>query len=96
MQKMIEVQSERFYSAHHGLLRIARASLDKAKKKEPGWADHEFVAITLSALAIEAICNAVGKKAVKGWEDFEGCSPTAKVRVICTNLDIEYDTRIAG
>jgi hypothetical protein len=92
MRETIEVQSERFYSEHHRLLRIARHSLDNAKKKEPGWADDEFLAITLSALAIEAICNAVGEKAVSGWGDFESCNPTAKARIVCTHLHIEYDS----
>lgn len=92
MQKAIKVQSERFYSAHHALLRIARHSLDNAKKKEPGWADDEFLTITLSALAIEAIYNAVGARAVNGWGDFESCNPTAKARIVCTRLDIKYDS----
>ena len=60
--------------------------------KEPGWADDEFLAITLSALAIEAIDNAVGERAVHGWGDFESCNPTAKARIVCTCLHIEYDS----
>lgn len=92
MRETIKVQSERFYSEHHRLLRIARHSLGNAKKKEPGWADDEFLAITLSALAIEAICNAVGQRAVNGWGDFESCNPTAKARIVCTRLHIEYDS----
>ena len=92
MRETIEVQSERFYSEHHRLLRIARHSLNNAKRKEPGWADDEFLAITLSALAIEAICNAVGERAVNDWQDFESCNPTAKARIICTRLHIEYNS----
>lgn len=94
MQETIEVQSERFYSAHHALLRIARHCLDNARKKEPGWADDEFLAITLSALAIEAICNAVGERAVNGWGDFESCNPTAKARIVCARRHIEYDSSL--
>ena len=92
MRETIKVQSERFYSEHHRLLRIARHSLGNAKKKEPGWADDEFLAITLSALAIEAIYNAVGERAVNKWENFESCNPTAKARIICTHLHIKYDS----
>lgn len=92
MAETIKVRSERFYSAHHTLLRIARDSLDKAKTREPGWADEEFLAVTLSALAIEAVCNAIGGKAVENWGDFETCSPTAKLRIICFNLGVEYDS----
>jgi len=92
MKETIEVQSERFYSEHHRLLRIARYSLGNAKKKEPGCLDDEFLAITLSALAIEAICNAVGERVVNGWRDFESCNPTGKARIICAHLHIEYDS----
>lgn len=87
----IEVESTRFYSAHHMLLRIAAEALTRAKKKEPGWSDHQFTAIALSALAVEALCNAVGARAVSGWQDYETCSPKAKLRVICTQLQVEYD-----
>ncbi|MEK6641915.1 MAG: hypothetical protein AABZ17_14730 [Nitrospirota bacterium] len=66
--------------------------MDNAKKKEPGWLDDEFLAITLSALAIEAIYNAVGERVVNGWRDFESCNPTVKARIVCTRLHIEYDS----
>ena len=90
-QKNFNVKTERFYSAHHALLRIAKDNLGKAETKEPGWSDWQFTAITLSSLAIEAICNAVGEKVIDNWSDFESCSPIAKVRLICEHLDIDYD-----
>jgi hypothetical protein len=73
------------------LLRIAAESLHKAESKEQGWFDHQFVAIALSSLAIEAVCNAVGERAIEGWEDFDSCNPTAKIVVICEQLRILYD-----
>ena len=89
--RTIGVRSTRFYSAHHALLRIASASLSSAKAKEAGWEDHQFVAIALSALAIEALCNAVGERSVPDWDEYESCSPKAKLRILCTSLGIEYD-----
>jgi hypothetical protein len=90
-QKNFSVKTERFYSAHHVLLRIAKDNLKKAESKEKGWADWQFTAITLSSLAIEAICNAVGEKVIGNWSDFESCSPIAKTRLICEHLNINYD-----
>ncbi|MEO6118061.1 MAG: hypothetical protein ABIP37_03210 [Methylotenera sp.] len=89
--KKISVKTERFYSAHHALLRIAKDNLHKAETKEPGWFDCQFTAIALSALAIEAVCNAVGEKVIDKWCDFESCSPIVKIRLICEHLSINYD-----
>lgn len=89
-QKKFNVKTERFYSAHHALLRIAKDNLKRAEVKK-NCLDSRFAAITLSSLAIEAFCNAVGEKAVIKWSDFEGCSPIVKIRLICERLDINYD-----
>lgn len=93
MHETMLVRSERFYSAHHTLLRIAKHSLLLAESGSPGWEDEQFIAVTMSGLAIEAICNAIGEKAVEDWCDHETSSPTAKLRVICANLDVTYDKR---
>ncbi len=89
--KKISIKTERFYSAHHVLLRIAKHNLLEAETKKPGWADCQFSAITLSSLAIEAFCNAVGEKVIQNWSDFESCNPMAKTRLICEHLSINYD-----
>ncbi len=90
-KKNISVRAERFYSAHHTLLRLAKHELEKAKVEDAGWVNTQFSAITFSALAIEAICNAVGERVIDNWIDFENCSPIAKVRLICEHLGIGYD-----
>ncbi|MEZ0331328.1 MAG: hypothetical protein ACAH07_07370 [Methylophilaceae bacterium] len=92
--KSFFVKTDRFYSAHHALLRIAEDNLLKATTKEPGWFDSQFTSIALSSLIIEAFCNAVGQKVVNKWTDFESASPLAKLRLICEHLDIDYDTSI--
>lgn len=89
-QDKIEVHKKRFYSAHHTLVRIASDSLTRAEIKDPGYGHHEFVAISFSALAIEAICNAVGERATNHWQDYESCSPQAKLRIICRHLNLDY------
>ncbi len=90
--KNFSVKTQRFYSAHHTLLRIAKDNLRRAETEGKGCANWQFAAITLSSLAIEAICNAVGEKVVGNWSDFESCSPIAKTRLICEHLSINYDT----
>jgi len=81
---------ERHFSAHHALLRVARHEIERAKRKELGWFDSTFVVLTFSALAIEAITNAVGERVVTDWKDFESASPSAKVRLLADRLGIEY------
>jgi hypothetical protein len=81
---------ERHYSAHHTLLRVARFELAKAERKERGWFDSTFVALTFSALAIEALSNAIGDRIVPDWKDFDSASPLAKVRLLAERLDLPY------
>jgi hypothetical protein len=81
---------ERHYSAHHTLLRVARFELGKAELKEVGWFDSTFVVLTFSALAIEALSNAIGDRIVPDWEDFESANPLAKVRLLAERLNIPY------
>jgi hypothetical protein len=90
MREKMVVRKRRFYSAHHTLLRIARECVVGAREKRLGWRDDEFVAVVMSCLAIEAICNAFGEKVVDGWGDFESSRPAAKLRVICARLGVDY------
>ena len=82
---------ERHYSAHHALLRVAGAELDRAMRKEPGWFDSTFVVLTFSALAAEALSNAIGNRVIPDWKDFESASPNAKVRLLAERLTIPYE-----
>lgn len=83
---------QRHYSAHHTLLRVARIELAKAERKEVGWFDSTFVALTFSALAIEALGNAIGNRIVPDWKDFETASPTAKIRLLAERLGLSYSS----
>jgi hypothetical protein len=84
--------TEREYSAHHTLLDIASIQLEIAKKQESGWFNNALITITFSALALEALANAIGDKLWQSeeWKDFESCSPIAKLRLISEKLGIEY------
>jgi len=81
---------ERYYSAHHTLLLIAEQSLKRAQEKQPGWFNDAFICITFSALAIEAMANAIGDRAIPDWSEFESASPTAKLRLLAEHLGLTY------
>ncbi len=75
------------------LLGAARAALEDAENKKPGWFYAELMAMTMSALAVEALCNAIGERVVVDWKDFESAAPTAKLRILCEKLGIDYDVK---
>lgn len=85
------VSRERNFSAHHMLLGAARAALEDAEQRKPGWFYAELIAITMSALAIEALCNAIGERVLETWKDFESATPMAKLRVLSSVLELHYD-----
>lgn len=89
--KRVRVQKKRDFEPQHLLLHIAEIALEDAQKKVPGWKNQELVAITFSALALEALANSFGSKLVSRWDDFESSSPIAKLRVICNELGISPD-----
>jgi hypothetical protein len=81
---------QRNYSAHHTLINAAAHANRAAAKKEPGWFFHHLATMTFSALAIEALCNSIGKRVVSDWEDFESASPNAKLRILTERLSVPY------
>ncbi|WP_147292886.1 hypothetical protein [Dyella psychrodurans] len=90
---LYEAIEERYFSAHHMLLRAAGEALYEAQRIGPVSLREErlLTSMVMSSLAIEALCNAVGYRVVPGWEDYEQISPWAKIRLLCTTLGIYYD-----
>ena len=88
-QSLLRVQREREFSPHHILIGSAMLALERARKREPGWLYDELVAITFSAMALEALANAFGERLIQRWKvDYESASPIAKLRIISANLRI--------
>ena len=83
------VERDRPFSAHHMLLSAAD---DAISEPQVGFNHSPLVAITMSALAIESLCNTIGDRVIPDWKDFESSSPIAKLRIICDELGIEYDS----
>jgi len=81
-------EQERHFSAHHILLGSAHMALEHAREEQPGWFYSELIAITMCSLALEALANAFGERFVDTWKHFENSSPVAKIRVVCSSLEI--------
>ena len=90
----VRVQREREFAPHHILIGAAKIALESAEIKTPGWLYYELTAITFSALSLEAITNSFGEKLVTRWSDYESASPIAKLRIICSRLEIEPNFEI--
>jgi hypothetical protein len=88
-----ETIEEQFFSPHHMLMRMAGEALLVSQRmlRPPLKEEHLLTTMLMSALAVEALCNAVGHRVVVGWEDYEQISAWAKIRLLCTTLNIEYD-----
>jgi hypothetical protein len=85
------IQRERDFKPHHILIGAAKIALENAEAKNPGYLYHELIALTFSALALEAITNSFGERLVLRWEHYKSSSPIAKLRVICSQLKIHPD-----
>ena len=87
----LTVTQKRHYSAHNALLRVADDFLVAAENQERFCSEGDFVALVMSALAIESLCNTVGELIFVDWKDYERARPTAKIRLICSQLNIPYE-----
>lgn len=64
------------------------AALDR--KELVSWYDL-MACMATTALSVEAILNTFGHIAIKDFGDFEACTPLAKIRILCEELEIEFD-----
>ena len=87
---LIKQSQERRFSAHNTLLHIARLELEVSKAGSVDEFNHAFTSLTLSALAVEALANAVGERVVPDWKDFESASPFAKLRLLAERLLVPF------
>lgn len=88
---LLKRTQERHFSAHNTLLHIAQLELEMTTPGNVGEFNHAFTAITFSALAIEALANAVGDRVIPEWKDFESANPYAKARLLAERLGVQYD-----
>jgi len=89
-QRFRKTQGREFF-AHHMLLHAAERQIDEARASEVVRFNKCLAAMVLSALAIEALANAVGSRVASDWAAFESLNPLAKLDSLAKALSITYD-----
>jgi len=72
------------------LLSAARHALEAARSEKLGSFYGHLSAMTFSALALEALCNAIGSAVIQDWKDFDSARPIAKLRLLADELGVDY------
>ncbi len=85
---MFRKAEERPFFAHHMLLNVAALEVAAAESSELGRFNKCLTALVMSALAVEAIANAVGSRVVTAWAEFEPLRPHEKLDVLTLSLGI--------
>jgi hypothetical protein len=84
---------ERTFFAHHMLLHAADLAIVDAEATEVGRFNKCLSAMVMTALAVEALANAVGSRVVSDdWSAFERLRPHEKIDTLVTTLGITRDT----
>jgi len=82
---------KRTFFAHHMLLRVAALEIAEAESSELERFNKCLTAMVMSALAIEALANAVGSRVVADWAVFEQLRPHEKLEALINQLGIARD-----
>lgn len=85
LQRFRKTQEREFF-AHHMLLHAAERAIEEAKASEVGRFNKCLAAMVLSALAIEALANAVGSRVDSDWAVFERLNPLEKLDSLAHEL----------
>lgn len=80
---------ERTFFAHHMLLHVAELEIQIAEASVTGRFNKCLTAMVMSALAVEALLNAVGSRVSKDWTAFERMRPHEKLDALVHRLAIE-------
>lgn len=92
MSVNLKVSRRRRFSAHHLFVHVAGTHLDRAILYREASTLNILIAITFSALGVEAISNSFGSVKVPDWlSKHERKSPMTKVRLICGVLAVLYE-----
>lgn len=83
---------ERTFFAHHMLLHAAQLAIAEAEATEHGRFNKSLAAMVMTALAVEALANAVGSRVATDWPAFERLRPHEKIDLIVERLQIPRDT----
>lgn len=73
------------------LLHAAERDIEEAQASQTGRFNKCLAAMVLSALAIEALANAVGSRITTNWAKFESLGPLEKLHWLVAELAIPYE-----
>jgi hypothetical protein len=82
---------ERTFFAHHMLLHASSLAITDAEATELGRFNNCLSAMVMTALAVEALANAVGTRVVEDWPTFESLRPSEKIDLLVDLLSILRD-----
>ncbi|MBK9595450.1 MAG: hypothetical protein IPO57_08860 [Rhodocyclales bacterium] len=90
---MFRKSEQREFFAHHMLLHAAELDIADAEANERGRFNKCLAAMVMTALAVEALANAVGSRVVSDWSAFEPLRPHEKLDVLIRELSIARETK---
>ena len=90
MDKLL-YKMQRHFSPHHILLGAARHSLNGCKDKTLGCSYNRLMAITFSAIAVEAMANSFGDRFIDDWASHEYDTTVEKVKLLNSHLKVTAD-----
>ena len=88
---MFRKNEQREFFAHHMLLLAAECEIAEAGASECGHFNKCLAAMVMTALAVEALANAVGSRVVSDWSAFEPLRPLDKIERLVGQLSIVRD-----
>ena len=88
---MFRKSEQREFFAHHMLLHAAKLEIADAEEDERGRFNRCLAAMVMTALAVEALVNAVGSRVVSDWSAFELLCPHEKIDLLVGQLSIVRD-----
>lgn len=80
---------ERRFSAHHMLLRTATRAHANALRSQVGVTYEIAICVVFSALAVEALANALLERLISDWKTLERRAPMNKIKLVAAALRIE-------
>lgn len=90
---MFRASNEREFFAHHMLLTASETEIAAAERGPEGQFNRCLASMVMSALAVEALLNAVGSRVAPDWSIFERLRPYEKLDSLIMQLAIPRDTR---
>jgi ribosomal protein L31E len=86
----IRMKGERHFHPFHLLIDAAQETLQEMSNYQMGSSAFALSTMLLSSLAVEALANSIGSHKVANWSDYESASPITKLRIISSELEIDY------